>query len=170
MASLIDEIIDVLTEEEKVYNALLECAEKKTQIIIDADIAALEQLTIQEQAKSDELISLRNKQIQLLKDINTVLGQKEKNMTSTNLIPYISSQPHLQEKLSIAKDNLIVAANKVQERNQQNEILLKQAMELTEFDILLLKSMRQAPETANYDKNACNTGARLSGGDFDTKQ
>jgi hypothetical protein len=58
----------------------------------------------------------------------------------------------------------------MQEINQQNEVLLKQAMELTEFDLTLFRSMRQAPETANYDKNAYNTGSLLGGGGFDAKQ
>ena len=54
--------------------------------------------------------------------------------------------------------------------NQQNEVLLKQALEMVEFDLTLLKSMRQAPETANYNRNAYNTGDLLGGGGFDAKQ
>ena len=48
--------------------------------------------------------------------------------------------------------------------------LLKQALEMVEFDLTLLKSMRQAPETANYDKNAYNTGDILGSSGFDAKQ
>ena len=54
--------------------------------------------------------------------------------------------------------------------NQQNEVLLKQALEMVEFDLTLLKSMRQAPETANYNRRAYNTGDLLGGGGFDAKQ
>ena len=79
-------------------------------------------------------------------------------------------QPQVQEKLTTAKNNLIDVATKVQIKNQQNEILLRQAIELTEFDITLFKSMRQAPETANYNKNAYNTGTLLGGSGFDAKQ
>ena len=53
---------------------------------------------------------------------------------------------------------------------QQKEILLRHAMEMVEFDLTLLKSLKQAPETANYDKNAYNTGEILGGSGFDTKQ
>ncbi len=42
--------------------------------------------------------------------------------------------------------------------NEQNQTLVNQAMELVEFDMALLKSMRQAPETANYNRQAYNTG------------
>ena len=41
---------------------------------------------------------------------------------------------------------------------------------MVEFDLTLLRSMRQAPETANYDKNAYNTGDILGSSGFDAKQ
>ena len=170
MASLVDELVSVLTEEEKLYSALLECAEKKTQILIDADVPALEQLTAVEQEKSDELLALGNKQVQLLNDIKTVLGKKDEQFTVTTLIGYLPSQPDVQEKLSTARNNLLDTATRVQQKNQQNEVLLKQAIELAEFDITLFKSLRQAPETANYNRNAYSTGSLLGGSGFDAKQ
>jgi hypothetical protein len=51
--------------------------------------------------------------------------------------------------------------------NDQNVVLIQQAIELNDFDLTLFKSMRQAPETANYDKSACNTGALLGSSGFD---
>ena len=54
--------------------------------------------------------------------------------------------------------------------NDKNEMLLKQAIEMVEFDISLIKSLRQAPETANYNKNAYNTGTLLGNSGFDFKQ
>lgn len=170
MASLVDELISVLCEEEKLYTALLDCAERKTQILIDADIEALEKLTVEEQEKSDRLLSFGNKQIQLLNDIKTVLGRKEEKLTVTTLIGFLGSQPKIQEKLTDARNALIDAATKVQQQNQQNEILLKQAIEFAEFDLTLFKSMRQAPETANYDRHAYNTGTLLGSSGFDAKQ
>ncbi len=170
MASLVDELVSVLCEEEKLYIDLLDCAERKTQILIEANVPELEKLTAEEQVKSDDLLALGNKQVQLLNDIKTVLGKKDEKLTVTTLIQYLGSQPQIQEKLITAKDNLIEAATKLQKQNQQNEILLRQAIELTEFDITLFKSIRQAPETANYNKNAYNTGVLLGSSGFDAKQ
>lgn len=170
MASLVEELIEVLNAEEKLYHLLIDVGERKCQIVIDADIPALEELTIEEQAKSDELLALSNKQTQLLKDIKTVLGKAEEDITVTKVICYLSSQPEVQARLTAARDNLINSATKMQTINQQNEILLRQAIELTEFDITLFKSMRQAPETANYNKNAYSTGTLLGSSGFDAKQ
>lgn len=170
MASLVDELVNVLREETRLYSALEECADEKTQILVHADVPALEKLTIVEQATSDELLALEHKQVQILNDIKTVLGRAEERLTVTTLIGYLASQQQVQEKLTIARDDLIAAAKRVQEKNQQNMILLHHAIEMTEFDITLFKSMRQAPETANYDKNAYNTGTILGTSGFDAKQ
>ena len=91
MASLVDELVNVLREETRLYMALEECADEKTRILVRADVPALERLTAIEQAKSDELLSLSNKQVQLLNDIKTVLGRQDEKLTVTTLIGYLAS-------------------------------------------------------------------------------
>lgn len=71
------------------------------------------------------------------------------------------------EKLTEARDRLLAAADRMNHLNDQNVALIKQAIELNEFDLTLFKSLRQAPETANYDKTACNTGSLLGSSGFD---
>ena len=170
MASLVEELINVLAEEESIYKKLTEYGEKKRQIIIDADIPELEKLTDLEQQASDELLTKSNKQIALLGDIATVLGKTDEKMTVTRLIGYLDKQPDIQSKLTEMRDSLLDTADQMQKINDLNSQLLAQAIEMTEFDITLFKSMRQAPETANYDKSAYNTGTILGSSGFDAKQ
>lgn len=170
MASLVEELIKVLAEEESIYKKLTEYGEKKRQIIIDADIPELEKLTDLEQQASDELLTKSNKQIALLGDIATVLGKTDEKMTVTRLIGYLDKQPDIQSKLTETRDSLLDTADQMQKINDLNSQLLAQAIEMTEFDITLFKSMRQAPETANYDKSAYNTGTILGSSGFDAKQ
>jgi len=91
-------------------------------------------------------------------------------MTINRMIGYLENQPREQQMLAERRDRLLEVGTKMQTLNHQNEALLKQAMEMVEFDLTLLKSMRQAPETANYNKNAYNTGDLLGGSGFDAKQ
>jgi hypothetical protein len=114
----------------------------------------------------DDLIAQSNHQAQLLKDIAVVLGKTQEPMTVTKLIGLLGSQPKIQQQLTVARDNLVAAAQHMKNLNDQNVILIKQAIELNEFDLTLFKSLRQAPETANYDRSACNTGSLLGGGGF----
>lgn len=170
MASLVEELVIVLEEEEKIYQSFLEYGEQKRDVLIKADVPELERLTAMEQAASDDLLVLSNKQIRILQDIATVLGKNEEQMTVTRLVELMEAQPEVQGRLIAARDRLIETAKEVQHLNQLNEILIRQAIELAEFDITLFKSMRQAPETANYDKTASNTGALLGSSGFDAKQ
>ena len=156
--------------QKSIYKKLTEYGEKKRQIIIDADIPELEKLTDLEQQASDELLTKSNKQIALLGDIATVLGKTDEKMTVTRLIGYLDKQPDIQSKLTETRDSLLDTADQMQKINDLNSQLLAQAIEMTEFDITLFKSMRQAPETANYDKSAYNTGTILGSSGFDAKQ
>ena len=167
MASLVEELVNVLETEKKIYETLIGYGEQKTDILIRGDVAALEKLTGLEQLAGDELIAQSNQQVQLLKDIANVLGKSKEKMTVTHLIELLDSQPQVQRQLATARDSVIEAANKMQSLNEQNAVLIRQAIELNEFDLTLFKSLRQAPETANYDRSAANTGSLLGGGGFD---
>lgn len=170
MASLMEELLDVLGEEEKQYQALIELNDVKRQAVIKSDIVGLEEVTNQEQDAASALLNLSNKRGQVLKDMATVLGKDPGEMTINKMIGYLESQPEEQKRLIERRDQLIEVGTQMQVLNKQNENLLKQALEMVEFDLTLLKSMRQAPETANYNRNATNTGDLLGSSAFDAKQ
>ena len=167
MASLVEELVNVLEAEKKIYVKLIGCEERKKDVLIAADVAALEEITTQEQLAGDELIAYSNQQIQILKDIATVLGRTEGKMTVTRLISLLDTQPKVQTQLTEARDSLLEADNQMKSLSDQNAVLIRQAIELNEFDMTLFKSLRQAPETANYDRSAYNTGSLLGGSGFD---
>lgn len=170
MASLVEELVNILEAEEKIYQTMIAYGERKRDVLIAANVSELEEVTALEQLKSDELISFSNRQIQALSDIATVLGMNRGRMTVSRLIGCLGSQPQVQEQLIAARDSLIKAADKLKSLNDENMILIQQAIELNEFDLALFKSLRQAPETANYNKSAYNTGSLLGSSDFDAKQ
>ena len=141
----------------------------KSQAIIKADIAKLGEVTEKEQEAASTLLNLSNKRTQVLNDMATVLGKAGADDDQ----PYdrLSGEPAQRAADACgAPGQTLEVGTKMQTLNHQNEALLKQAMEMVEFDLTLLKSMRQAPETANYNKNAYNTGDLLGGSGFDAKQ
>lgn len=170
MASLMDNLVEVLEEENTQYEKLVELAKSKKEAIIKANISNLEQITEQEQEISSLLRNLDIRRDAVLKDMADVLGKDFNEMTITRLIGYLEQQPKEQERLSEIRAKILATGNQMQEWNKRNEVLLNQALEMVEFDLTLFKSMRQAPETANYNKNAYNTGDLLGGSGFDAKQ
>lgn len=170
MASLIEELIDTLKKEKVGYEKLYELSTKKRSAIVDKDLAFLESVSSDEQEVATVLRNLEKKRLRILKDTAVVLGHDGESITVTGLIDLLVKQPKEQKAIRKAKDALVDAAGRMQFMNEQNRLLLEQAMEMLEFDLNLFKGMRQAPETANYNRKAYNTGDLLPSGGFDAKQ
>lgn len=170
MASLVDELLDTLAKEADGYDRLFDLGDRKRQTVVARDIDSLTEISDREQEVSDELKALEGKRVSVMKDMATVLGHEGEELTVTGIINLLGSQPEEQKALLKARDELVQSATRMQFLNQQNKVLLEQAMEMVDFDLTLYKSMRQAPETANYGKDAVSTGELLGGGSFDFKQ
>jgi flagellar biosynthesis/type III secretory pathway chaperone len=170
VASLMEDFMDVLEKENGEYGRLTELSREKRQIIIDGNIPALEEITGREQEITSILKNLEKKREEVVNDMSIVLSKKPEDLTVTNMIAFLNKQPKEQQKLMELKEKLHNTLAEMADINGQNEVLLKQAMEMAEFDLTLFKSMRQAPVTANYDKRANNTGDLLGSSGFDAKQ
>ncbi|MBE6015113.1 MAG: flagellar protein FlgN [Lachnospiraceae bacterium] len=170
MAGLMDNLISLLGEECKGYEELVKVSSQKAKVIIDGDIDKLQKITVSEQELTDKLQYLENRRQETVKDIAVVINRENENLTISRIAELMDNQPDVQKKLFKLRDRLKTVLTDMKRINDQNEVLLNQAIEMVEFDISLVKSMRQAPETANYNKNAYNTGALLGGSGFDFKQ
>lgn len=170
MASLMNELLGVLEREEAVYRELVEASTRKKEVIIKADIKALEEITGEEQEIAGRIKNIENKRIEIMDDIANVLNRDPKDLTVDVMMEVLKNQPKEQEELANIRSRLKDTLTEMKEINEQNQTLISQAMEMVEFDMALLKSMKQAPETANYNKQAYNTGELLGSSGFDAKQ
>lgn len=170
MASLMENLLMVLEKENSEYERLVELSTQKRQIIIDGNVPGLGEITSKEQDITSNIKNLENKREEVIKDMAIVLSKDANELTLTNMIAFLNNQPKEQEKLRAIQTKLKDTIGRMVDINKQNEILIQQALEMVEFDLTLFKSMRQAPTTANYDKNAYNTGEILGGGGFDAHQ
>lgn len=170
MASLMDDLIQVLENENEQYKQLAELSKQKKQVIIDADVPALEKIVDLEQNVASKIQNLDNRRLKVMHDMSVVLNHSDQDFTVDTVIEMLSSQPKEQQRLKDVKKQLKTTLEEVRNINEQNQTLLNQALELVEFDLTLFRSMRTAPETANYNKNAYNTGEILGGSGFDAKQ
>lgn len=170
MASLMDDLLDVIEQEDNHYRKLIELSTEKKDAIIKADIRRLEDITNEEQDVTSILKNLETRRAGVLSDMADVLGQDPETLTVQKMIGLLEKQPKEQKALSELRDRLRHTLDEMSVVNEQNRVLLEQALEMVNFDLTLFKSLRQAPETANYDKNAYNTGELLGSSGFDAKQ
>ena len=170
MASLMDELLDVIEQEENHYRKLIGYSTEKTDAIVKGDIRRLEDITNLEQDETSVLKNLETKRHTVLSDMAVVLHQDAKELTVQKMIELLDKQPKEQQKLADRRDSLRRTLDEMTTVNERNRVLLEQALDMVNFDLTLFKSLRQAPETANYDKNANNTGDILGSAGFDAKQ
>lgn len=170
MASLMDDLMQVLENEVIEYKKLIALSETMREALIAADVPTVDQVTAEQEQVANDVQSLEGRRARIMKDIAVVLNKKPEEMRVSVLEESLSGQPELQKKLADIRAELKETMEELQRANKTNQTLIKQSMELLEFDLNLFRSMRQAPETANYNRSAVNTGDLLGSRGFDTKQ
>lgn len=172
MASLMENLIDILNKESSEYENLLELSMKKTPVIVAGDLENLQQITDEEQIVVSRINNLEKQRIENINDIANVLNKDVTTLKLANLIGMLEARPMERQKLAEVHDRLQSAVRRVQMINNQNRELINHALEMVEFDMNLIQSMKAAPETAEYNRGAYNTGNSMgiSKGGFDAKQ
>ena len=172
MASLMENLIEVLGQEREEYEGLLGLSQKKMRIIAGANLEDLQKITDDEQEVVSRLNRLEKRRIEVAADIANVLNKDVETMKLTNLIEMLSARPAEQAALAAVHDRLKSVVREVQRTNEQNRELLEEALELVNFEMNMLQAYKAAPETANYTRSAYNSGAQMGvdSGGFDAKQ
>lgn len=171
MASLIENLITILNKEVDEYEKLLELSKKKSAVIGTKEIAALEKITDEEQVVVSRVQALDAKREEVTRDIADVLNKDVESLKLSVLIELLSKTPNEQKALMEVHDRLSTVVSAVRTLNESNRQLIEQSLEMVEFDLNMMRSIRQAPATNNYGRGAMNVGGTLgSVGGFDAKQ
>ncbi len=172
MASLMENLIEVLQQECIEYNGLLELSNRKTPIIVAGDLDNLQKITDEEQEWVGRIANLEKKREEITADIANVLNKDVTTMKLRDLIQILSARPTEQKQLSDACEGLREVVYQVRTVNEQNQELIQHSLELVEFDMNLLQSMKNAPQTANYNREAYTAGGTMgvASHGFDAKQ
>ena len=171
MASLIEELIDVLEQEYQLYKELIPIADGKTQIIVKNDLNSLQEITSKEQNAIDQISSLEHKREAVMLNIKTVINRKSKEFSLKDLIGLLDKQPKEQKALSMIHDNLKVTIQRLVAINNRNQSLIQQSLEMIEFNMNFIQSTRMSPGNHSYNRGASEVD--MSGGQagmFDAKQ
>lgn len=171
MASLMETLMDVLEKENTEYEKLVVLSKEKTPVIVKGDIEKLQEIIDKEQPIIDVINQLERKREEAMKDIAIVLNKDVTTLKLKNLIQMLKGQPKEQHKLALIHGKLSSTVNMMASVNENNKMLLEHSLEMMGFEINLYQSMKKAPETANYGKDAYSTGdVLINTNGFDAKQ
>ncbi len=158
MASLMENLIDVLEKESSEYEGLLELSQRKTTVIVSGNLENLQKITDEEQELVSRINLLEKRRTEVTADIANVLNKDVANLKLKNLIEMLADRPMEQRVLAESHDRLQSAVRGLQRINEQNKELLSEALEMVEFELNLVHAMKAAPETANYNRGAYSAG------------
>lgn len=171
MASLMEELITTLDAEEILYRQLIPIEEDKTRAVIANDLESLQDIAVREHDLVDQTSAMEQKRERIAVDIATVLSKDPKTITLEQIAEALKNQPEDQKKLQVIHDRLKKTVARLQELNEQNKLLLKEAMEMVEFNMNVIRSTRMSSGSSNYSSSAAEVeGMAPQHGIFDAKQ
>ena len=169
MASLIEELIMVLGDEERVYTEIIPVAEKKTRIIVNNDLQSLNSITEEEQALIGRISKLEKKRQEVIRNIGIVMNKKESELNFITIIDLLKDREKEQEELRKLHDRLKRTIDALKLINERNQMLIKQSIEMIDFDINLMQSLRTSPGVGQYNTSSEVEIQGMNKGMFDAK-
>ena len=169
MASLIEELIKVLGDEEKIYAEIIPLAEKKTRIIVNNDLQSLTGITEEEQLLVGKISKLEKKRREVIRNIGIVMNKKESELNFVTIIELLNGQEKEQEELRKLHDKLKGTIDILSTFNERNQMLIKQSLEMIDFDINLMQSLRTSPGVGQYNIASEVEMQGMKSGMFDAK-
>ena len=172
MASLMENLMDLLEKENGEYEKLLELSMQKTPVIIEGNIEKLNKITDEEQIIVGRVNRLDKEREKVMHDIATVLNKAVQTLKLGQLVKLLAERPEQQNRLSQIHTRLKITMDQMVRVNNRNRELIQSSLEMVEYNMNVLKSMKAAPETANYTKSAYNSGSTMGSvqKSFDAKQ
>ena len=92
MASLMEELLDVLHEEDNQYKKLIELSEKKTEALIAAKTIEIQEISEEESAIVEVIQRCEKKCDEVIQDMGIVLGRDMNSLTVSELIGMLDKQ------------------------------------------------------------------------------
>ena len=171
MASLIEELISTLEQENDIYKQLIPISENKTKVIVKNDLQALQDITEQEKSMVEKITALEHKRENIVKNIGTVINKDPRSLHINMIIKILDKQPKEQKQLSEIHDNLKKTIHRLVEINNHNKSLINQSLEMIEFNMNFIQSTRMSPGNHNYTSGAAEADMpTLRTRMFDAKQ
>ena len=172
MASLLENLIDVLDRENAAYERVAVLAESKTSAIVAGDIENLGKIMEEEQEIVGKIQGMEKQRDKFLADIANVVNRDVETLKLIDLIQMLESMPDQQRKLEDVQGNLRKTIDQLRELNGKNQLLISERLDMVNFNLDMIRAMKSAPQTANYSKDAYTNGQSLGilHGGFDAKQ
>lgn len=134
-----NKMISVLSSELELYQELLKLSQKKTDILVKGDVKLLDEITKIEQDMIMRMGKLEAKRGNIIKKIAETY-KKDIKQINMSFLKQIMTQENIK-KLENLQEDMKHTLKQIDEKNRDNERLIKQALEYIDFSVDLLKDV-----------------------------
>ncbi len=134
-----NKMISVLSSELELYQELLKLSQKKTDILVKGDVKLLDEITKIEQDMIMRMGKLEAKRGNIIKKIAETY-KKDIKQINMSFLKQIMTQENIK-KLENLQEDMKYTLKQIDEKNRDNERLIKQALEYIDFSVDLLKDV-----------------------------
>lgn len=145
----LNQLIQILSVEKKLYTELKELAQNKQKTIISNDVEQLAIYLSEEQSLIDQIEDVEKERRQAVIGLCTDLDITEKELSFTKLREYLD--PVSRKKLDQFKTSLLEILEELGEVNETNRVLIQEAMKINDFTIRIL-TQASAPISSTYNR------------------
>ncbi len=151
MATLIENLVEILEKQVVLYEELLVLSKEKKMVIINNNIDLLQQITSAEVVITNKAQKLEKERMESVSDIALVLGKSEKDLTIYKIIELVNTEED-KAKIKNVADKIKKVMDTLKIENDNNHALLKTALEYIDFNMNVMRSA-QGEITDNYKSN-----------------
>ena len=167
MASLIDCLIEDLTNENDGYEKLLDLSNDKTSAIVSGNVEKLQEIFIREQKLIEEIDVYENKRQEDVRDICNVLRLPYEEIRVEHIVQILEKKAKEHDAL---QDIYLKLKRTLNQLTAVNKLLLKESMDMIQFELDLAKNAVLKPQTGNYGRTAYEEAEITGATGFDAKQ
>ena len=133
---MINELIDVIEQENRVYDDILKISKNKTGIIVEGKVTELESIVKLEQSLVLQMSRLENQREALVDKMSGVLKMKPEDITITGLARQLEADQ--ARKLKHVQDKLVYTLKELKNTNELNSKLIKNSLDYINFSVNIL--------------------------------
>lgn len=170
MASLIDCLIEDLTNENDGYEKLLSLSNEKTSAIVSGNIEKLQEIFTREQKLIEEVDVYEKKRQEDVKDICNVLRLPYEEVKVEHIVQILEKKAKEHDALQNIYLKLKRTLSQLTAANENNKLLLKESMDMIQFELDLARNSVLKPQTGNYGRTAYEEQEITGATGFDAKQ
>ena len=141
-----------MNDENRQYTELLDLSNNKTTAIVKGDVGQLQEIFGKEQKLIDILNRLEMERQSCVADICKILHLSAAEVKVSQIVRLLEKKQAEHDALEQSYLSLKKTVNQLTQVNDNNRLLLKESMDMIEFEINLAKNASMAPQTANYER------------------